>query len=56
MNFVIYCLWVALLKQIIENERQKKRYKGRDNEEEEVINYWITLRKTEATGTLNRKR
>jgi len=28
----------------------KERYKGRDKEEEDVSNYWVTLKKSEGTG------
>jgi len=31
------------------------RYKGREDEEEDVSNYWMTLRKTEDTGICVRK-
>jgi hypothetical protein len=33
----------------------KGRLKGREEEEEDVISYWMTLRKREETGILNRK-
>ena len=41
----------CFLKHVIVSERQKKRHKGRDDEEEDVRNCWITLRNREATGT-----
>jgi hypothetical protein len=46
------CFW----KHVIVSKRQKKRHKGRDDEEEDVRNCWITLRNREVTGTWNRKR
>jgi hypothetical protein len=40
----------------LENTLLKERWKGRDDEAEDVSSYWMTLRKTECTGNPEERR
>jgi hypothetical protein len=39
----------------LQNTLFKERYKGREDDEEYVSNYWLTLRKREDTAVLKRE-
>jgi hypothetical protein len=53
--FNIYGTWYILPRDFLLNMKLKQGYTGREDEKEEVISCWTTLRKLEDSGSWKRK-